>query len=143
MGHHLTDDGQFKSDRHPDLPAGKIILSFKDVNAQLGLWVTAIEYQDADAELSGDIMQALRVAGFKPPRDDDGGAYIQVGVDHIVTPASGRPDFAGFLAALRGDYRWSDELNTKAKVAPAAAHSALNELAEHVERVGKKLGFLP
>jgi hypothetical protein len=68
MGHHLTEDGQFKSDKYPDLPPGKIVLSFKDPHAQLGLWTTAIDYQRRDPELSEDMMAALDRLGSAPPR---------------------------------------------------------------------------
>jgi hypothetical protein len=60
MGHHLTADGQFKSDRHPDLPAGKIVLSFRDPCAQRGLWVVAVDSMSNDPELAEDMLEALR-----------------------------------------------------------------------------------
>jgi hypothetical protein len=63
MGHHLID-GEFKSDLHPDLPANKIVLSFKDPLAQPALWLLAEMYKDADPELAGDIQKALINKGF-------------------------------------------------------------------------------
>jgi hypothetical protein len=203
MGHHLTDDGQFKSDRHPDLPAGKIVLSFKDPHAQLGLWVTAIDYRAHDPELSADIMEALTRVGSVPPRAmfEDAWAWSiarQHGVDpsdtvrafvtprigdsqalhiigsqvalnlvegiaeefyddvhvHVIAAGTeapprsatddGRPDFHGFLLALRAEYHWSASLHSEDKTGQAAADQrALEELAQHVKSVGHRLGFLP
>lgn len=213
MGHHLTDDGQFKSDRHPDLPAGKIVLSFKDPHAQLGLWVTAFDYRAQDPELSADMVTALSRLGSAPPRaaaedawvwslareqgldpretvrvfarvgdgeaevhfvgshsaisavrtalfDDRaafrfvaGGRRVDV-VEHALLAEDeappraatddGRPDFDGFLLALRAEGQWSAALHAEDKTGQAAADQrALHELAQHVEAVGKKLGFLP
>lgn len=286
MGHHLTADGQFQSDRHPDLPPNKIVLSFKDPHAHLGLWTVAIEYQQDDPELSGDMMTALDALGAVPPRAvvEDAWAWAlarKEGVDpratarafggvradgeaevHVVSadieaiaalrgavgapsvhvyehlvraqkggpparlldqralladalrhtlvragvlradatptgpellaaaehycaaqpsdrvvalataadgdselptlqltaedvqalrarwagaaPDDGRPDFAGFLAALRGEKQWSATLHANDDTGQAATDQRrLHELAEHVERVGKRLGFLP
>jgi len=203
MGHHLTDDGQFKSDRHPDLPAGKIVLSFRDPHAQLGLWVTAIDYRAHDPELSADMVTALSRLGSAPPRAavEDAWAWAlarEHGLDpretvrvfvqsnhggfhrlHIVGSESavdavlsvidaeqldveqhrlvgeadappraatddGRPDFDGFLLALRAEGHWSAALHAEDRTGQAAADQrALHELAQHVEAVGKRLGFLP
>jgi len=213
MGHHLTDDGQFKSDRHPDLPAGKIVLSFRDPHAQLGLWVTAIDYRAHDPELSADMVTALARLGSAPPRaavedawawslarergldpretvrvfarvsdgeaevhfvgsegavsavrsalSDDrlafqfvaGGRMVSV-VEHAliaedeVPPRAatddGRPDFDGFLLALRAEGQWSAALHAEDETGRAAADQrALHALAQHVETVGRALGFLP
>lgn len=204
MGHHLTDDGQFKSDRHPDLPAGKIVLSFRDPHAQLGLWVTAIDYRAHDPELSADMVTALSRLGSAPPRAavedawawalareqgldpretvrvfaytrDDGVAVLRivgsetavlsvqkalfvsperVATGHVVTAETdapprgatddGRPDFDGFLLALRAEGHWSAALHDRDETGQAAADQrALHALAQHVEAVGRALGFLP
>jgi hypothetical protein len=210
MGHHLTDDGQFKSDRHPDLPAGKIVLSFRDPHAQLGLWVTAIDYRAHDPELSADMVTALSRLGSAPPRAavEDAWAWSlarEQGIDpretvrafvcpsvegpctiHLVGGATaidalatvinnaaggvgdlflgvmahklvaeddapprsaaddGRPDFDGFLLALRAEKQWSAMIHYGDKTGQAAADQrALHELTEHVKIVGKRLGFLP
>lgn len=65
MGHHLTPEGLFQSDRYPELPAGKIILSFKDPAARTALLVFA--GQTLDKELGEDIVAALDNDGAKPP----------------------------------------------------------------------------
>ena len=54
-----------------------------------------------------------------------------------------RPDFRGFAKALRDEARWSATIHSKDKTGQAATdQAALNRLAEKVELVGKKLGFL-
>jgi hypothetical protein len=207
MGHHLTDDGQFKSDRYPDLPAGKIVLSFKDRHAQLGLWVTAIDYRAYDPGLSADIMEALTRIGWVPPRamfedawawsiacehginprdtvrafvhaQEEGGAYRGCPLIHLVgsqkavdefrssvasspefqdhyltaetetpprsTTDDGRPDFHGFLLALRAEYYRSTSLHSENKTGHAASDQrVLDGLARYVELAGQRLGFLP
>lgn len=57
MGHHMNKQGQFQSDKYPDLPPDKIILSFKDKHARLVLWHYA-EITD-DKELADDIKQRI------------------------------------------------------------------------------------
>jgi hypothetical protein len=58
MGHHLVD-GKFKSDKYPELPADKIVLSFNDKLAQPALQLLSELYKEADPELSLDIAVAL------------------------------------------------------------------------------------
>ena len=58
-------------------------------------------------------------------------------------PDTGRPDFASFAKALRAEARWSSMLHARDNTGGAASDQrALNELADHVERVGKRLGFM-
>lgn len=57
MGHHLNKKGFFQSDKHPELPENKIILDFKDINAQIALSHYAMF--SPDKELSKDIQQAI------------------------------------------------------------------------------------
>ena len=61
MGHHIDKEGRFQSDKYPDLPPDKIVLSFKDRRAWRALETLAEEYQYDDAELAGDISERLRV----------------------------------------------------------------------------------
>lgn len=58
MGHHINENGNFKSDKYPDLSENKIILSFKDPVAREALKVYA-EKTD-DKELGEDIIQAIK-----------------------------------------------------------------------------------
>ena len=57
MGHHINDSGEFQSDLHPELPPGKIILSFKDPAARKALRLFATE--TTDVELAEDILKVL------------------------------------------------------------------------------------
>ncbi len=60
MGHHIDDQGRFSSDKYPDLPPDKIVVSFKDPHALLALAVLALAYEDDDVGLSNDIRERLR-----------------------------------------------------------------------------------
>ena len=62
---------------------------------------------------------------------------------------STRPDFEGFAKALRAEARWSSEIHPndsdpkRGGTGQAASdQKTLAELAEHVESVGKALGFI-
>lgn len=59
MGHHINKNGQFQSDKYPDLAPDKIILSFKDPVAHLALKVYAENTKEK--ELSMDILERLKV----------------------------------------------------------------------------------
>ena len=58
MGHHINDKGQFQSDLHPDLAPDKIILSFRDPAARLGLKILANTTRDI--EFGKDIKMRLK-----------------------------------------------------------------------------------
>lgn len=58
MSHHINKDGQFQSDKHPDLAPNKIVLSFKDPAAQQALVLFAEETDDR--ELAEDILIVLK-----------------------------------------------------------------------------------
>ncbi len=63
MGHHINDEGQFQSDKYPDLPPDKIVLSFKEPAARVALQAYIIVA--TDQELAKDIktrLQSLRDA---------------------------------------------------------------------------------
>lgn len=53
MGHHMNNKGQFQSDKYPDLPPDKMILSFRDPYAKEALRRYA-EFTD-DKMLAEDI----------------------------------------------------------------------------------------
>jgi hypothetical protein len=57
MGHHITSEGTFQSDKYPDLAPDKIVLSFKDKEAQEALKVFA--HTTNDRELAEDILERL------------------------------------------------------------------------------------
>ena len=61
MGHHLTRDNKFKSDKYDWCPEGYFALSFKDPLA----WSAIREYalSTMDLELREDLLAALKEAG--------------------------------------------------------------------------------
>lgn len=63
-GHHIDERGRFKSDKYPDLPPDKIVLSFGDPLARRALAVLAMDYRTADPELAADITHRLHVLEF-------------------------------------------------------------------------------
>lgn len=70
MGHHINDKSQFQSDKYPELPPNKIILSFKDKHARTALIKYANELLEnhVDAELAIDILTVI----IKWPKDENG-----------------------------------------------------------------------
>lgn len=58
MGHHINREGNFQSDKYPELPENKIILSFNDPLARKVLYTYAQETEDR--ELGDDMLQVLR-----------------------------------------------------------------------------------
>ena len=57
MGHHIDSEGRFQSDKYPELPPDKIVLSFKDPIAQECLAIYAAH--TADLGLGQDIKDRL------------------------------------------------------------------------------------
>jgi hypothetical protein len=56
---------------------------------------------------------------------------------------SGRPDFAGFAAALRAEAHWVSTIRREDKTRQAAlTQRTLKELADKVGRAGKELGYM-
>ena len=68
MGHHLTKDGKFKSDKYPWCPEGFIALKFTDPVARIALEVYALNTEDKG--LADDIERACRKAAQTPPPGD-------------------------------------------------------------------------
>lgn len=75
MGHHIDAQGRFQSDRHPELPPDKILVSFHDPEARKALYRLAADYQKKDPELAADIKQRLTSIGVArgdtPPGPSD------------------------------------------------------------------------
>lgn len=65
MGSHLTDTGEFQSDKYPTCPAGKVPLSVRDPMAQDLLLEYARRRLAVDAEFSSDLIAALDRAGAR------------------------------------------------------------------------------
>lgn len=61
MGHHIDDEGRFQSDKFPELPPDKIVLSFRDPEACRALEVFAAICKDV--ELAEDV--AARIATIR------------------------------------------------------------------------------
>ena len=58
MGHHINKLGNFQSDKYPELPENKIILSFKD---ELARKVLKIYWEETEyKELGEDIVQVIK-----------------------------------------------------------------------------------
>lgn len=91
MGHHINQNGEFQSDKHPDLPPDKIILSFKDPRAHGALLALAEGYMATDLEFSDDIR--ARVTSVKHPP-----VYCH---DGLVNIPFGHPTWPGFDAEQR------------------------------------------
>lgn len=62
MGHHIDSKGRFQSDKYPDLPPDKFVLSLTDPEARAALttYVTVCK----DRELAADLIQRMRVLRF-------------------------------------------------------------------------------
>lgn len=58
MGHHINKNGNFQSEKYPDLLENKIILSFKDFLAREVLKTYAKKTEDK--ELGKDILKVIK-----------------------------------------------------------------------------------
>jgi len=58
--------------------------------------------------------------------------------DHVVD-SGGRPNFCAFAKALRGEARFSADLHGDES---GGDQAALQRLADEVEQVGKRLGYM-
>ena len=57
MGHHINAKGRFQSDKYPELPPDKVVISLKDPRTQEGLRIIAVQYQDdGDKEFGDDLL---------------------------------------------------------------------------------------
>lgn len=56
---HLTAEGEFQSDKYPELAPDKIVLSFTDPRARRALAMLAISYLVEDPQLAHDILERL------------------------------------------------------------------------------------
>lgn len=62
MGHHLTEDGTFKSDKYDWCPEGFFALKFTDANARIAIRRYADLVRVDDPKLSDDLMRATLTA---------------------------------------------------------------------------------
>lgn len=59
MGHHIDDKGRFQSDKYPQTPPDKVVLSLTDPKVQPLLLLVATAYQDDDPEFAEDLRQRV------------------------------------------------------------------------------------
>lgn len=62
MGHHIDEEGRFKSDKHPELAPDKVIIDLTDPKVWEGMLIVARSYQDHDEEFADDL--ELRLLGL-------------------------------------------------------------------------------
>lgn len=55
MGHHIDDQGRFQSDKYPELPPDKVVISLTDKRAWYSLLLLADAYRDDDPEFAEDL----------------------------------------------------------------------------------------
>jgi len=55
VGHHIDSEGRFQSDKYPDLPPDKVVISLKDPRSWPGMRMIAAAYSDEDYEFAGDL----------------------------------------------------------------------------------------
>ena len=70
MGHHLTKDGKFKSDKYSWCPEGFFVLKFTDRIARRVIYEYAT--WSPDQELAEDLLEALRVASEEASKKPKG-----------------------------------------------------------------------
>ena len=63
MGHHLTPDGKFKSDKFPDLPEDYVAIKVSSPKARAGLQYIVRDYMLDDPEFAEDLLTAVLNAG--------------------------------------------------------------------------------
>lgn len=63
MGHHIDSDGRFQSDKHPELPPDKLLISFTDPFAWAAFSALALAYNNVDHEFATDIRERLTTIG--------------------------------------------------------------------------------
>jgi len=61
VSHHINKKGQFQSDKYPELPPDKIILSFNDSDARLVLYhYASLACMRGDKDLGRDIISRIK-----------------------------------------------------------------------------------
>ena len=106
MAHHIDKEGRFQSDKYPDLPPDKIVISFKDPRALRGLRVIAEDYLDTDPELTADITERLKTIQM-PGRGRANGVKPQT-VYRIIDRATGEA-VGSYSRACRDEYDFHSE----------------------------------
>ncbi len=130
MTSHLTESGDFQSDKHPDLPENRIRLNLENPRSVRALMVLSADYEDVDVEFASDLRRALaklhptayNAGTFCRVMDSNGHFYGQPGlilgvearqevedsmvlriVCHVATPRGARKiDAMSLLPGLHG-----------------------------------------
>lgn len=66
MGHHINKDGEFQSDKHPELPADTILINFRNPASHAALAALAQNYEWIEPELADDIRERLKTVPKHP-----------------------------------------------------------------------------
>ena len=59
-------NGEFQSDKHPELPADRIRINFLNPRSHRALALLAVDYFDIDPALAGDILERLATVWSEP-----------------------------------------------------------------------------
>lgn len=132
MGAHITNEGQFQSDKYPTCPAGKVPLSVKDPAAQDLLWEYAQRHRPVDAEFSEDLETALRRTGY------EGASHTTESLVQRIVDLAHRPDGPA-LVALLADVRMV--INGR-NGALAAANKLIGESADEAKKLQNRIDAL-
>ena len=73
-GEHLTEEGEFKSDKYEWCPPGFVPFKLTDEMAQPFLWGYADARRTVDQEFADDLQEALMRKGYPPDPRGAGGA---------------------------------------------------------------------
>ncbi len=120
MGHHIDADGRFQSDKHPELPPDKIVVSFTDGQAHAALATLADSYASTDPGLAEDIKQRL--------------ATLTSSCMACPAEVRGLYDTATALLALRGDPdRWDRKIVDRLDDLQRAANALTPLVERHVQ----------
>ena len=73
MGSHINTDGEFQSDKHPDLPPDRLRLSLLARRSRRALRVLAEDYEDLDESFAADLRTRLNAIedAERPAPDPD------------------------------------------------------------------------
>jgi len=67
-GHHINEDGQFQSDKHPELEPDRVLINISKPRNWPGLRLIADAYQEKDPEFAEDLRG--RIAALESEASD-------------------------------------------------------------------------
>ena len=59
MGHHLDANGDFQSDKHPELKPNRVLVNLENPLSARGMLRLAQDYHDTDEEFAEDVLEVL------------------------------------------------------------------------------------